>query len=216
MAGPDVQFDIRLAELLSSRLCHDMVGPVGAINNGMELLEDQDLNLGDDAFSLVVKSASQASDLLQFYRLSYGLAGGRMERGRDQIVGLCSNFLRHSKVTLSWLGQDFLEDLPDAGIKLLLNLVVLAEEALPRGGEIQVEFQRRDSGGDLAVRASGIDAGLREDLRAGLDPGAGIDDISPRNVQGYLTRLLARRMGSDLTLEQLQENCLCFRVALPT
>ena len=65
------QIDMRVAELLASRLCHDLVGPIGAVNNGMELLEDEDLGMSEDAIQLSATSARQAANLLQFYRLAY-------------------------------------------------------------------------------------------------------------------------------------------------
>ncbi len=73
----DVQIDLRVAELLASRLCHDLVGPIGAVNNGMELLEDSDLDMAQDAVRLAGNSAEHASTLLQFFRLAYGMAGSR-------------------------------------------------------------------------------------------------------------------------------------------
>jgi len=75
----DVQIDMRVAELLASRLCHDVVGPVGAVNHGMELLEDEGAAFGEEALRLASTSARHAADLLQYYRLAYGAAGSQSE-----------------------------------------------------------------------------------------------------------------------------------------
>ena len=202
--------DVLLAELLTSRLCHDLVGPVGAVNNGMELLEDDGMGMADDAFKLVVKSATQTSDLLQFYRLAYGLAGSRIGPDLTQVSGLCDKFLSHGKIALSWPAQPAPDELPEGAGKLLLNLVALAAECLPRGGEIAVRVGLGDSGVAnalaLEVAANGTDAGLREDLAASLSETAALEDLTPRNVQGYFTRYLAKSFGSDLSIDSAPQS----------
>ncbi len=210
------KIDTLLAELLTSRLCHDLVGPVGAVNNGMELLEDDGIGMADEAFKLVVKSASQTSDLLQFYRLAYGLAGSRQGPDLSQIVRLCVNYLSHSKISLGWPDPVGPGEMPDGVVKLLMNLIALAAECLPRGGEITVVLHPGGivkNGGEscgaglvLEVNARGTDAGLREDLVASLSDSAVLEDLTPRNIQGYFTRLLAFAFGSDLAIDYPSEN----------
>ncbi len=92
----DFLIDMRVAELLASRLCHDLVGPIGAVNNGMELLEDEDLGMSDDAIQLSASSARQAANILQFYRLAYGMAGGRIGGGLGDLRELATGFLASS------------------------------------------------------------------------------------------------------------------------
>ena len=212
------KIDVLLAELLTSRLCHDLVGPVGAVNNGLELLEDDGIGMADDAFKLVAKSAAQTSDLLQFYRLAYGLAGNRQGPDLTQTAGLCGKFLSHGKIDLSWPQTAAPAELPDGGGKLLLNLVALAAECLPRGGNLSVTLEAGPVGGDsglvLEVRASGTDAGLREDLATGMDDSAAIEDLTPRNVQGYFTRTLAAAFGTDLQIDHPEAESLRLRVSL--
>ncbi len=96
------QIDMRVAELLASRLCHDLVGPIGAVNNGMELLEDEDLGMSEDAIQLSASSARQAANLLQFYRLAYGMAGGRIGGDFGALQELAAGFLASTKTTLDW------------------------------------------------------------------------------------------------------------------
>ena len=194
--------DMRVAELLASRLCHELVGPIGAVNNGMELLEDEDLGMSDDAIQLSASSARQAANILQFYRLAYGMSGERIGGGLDDLRELATGFLASSKTTLDWtmVGQPAGE-MPEGLGKLLLNVIVLGEECLPRGGTLGVSLAEGPAGLEIAVTANGTGARLREESQFVLADDVVIDELTPRNVHGYFTRLLAQRMGSDLIID---------------
>ena len=194
--------DMRVAELLASRLCHDLVGPIGAVNNGMELLEDEDLGMSDDAIQLAASSARQAANILQFYRLAYGMSGGRIGGDLGGLRELATGFLASSKTTLDWtmVGQPAGE-MPEGLGKLLLNVIVLGEECLPRGGTLGVSLAEGPAGLELAVTANGTGARLREESEFVLADDVVIEELTPRNVHGYFTRLLAQRMGSDLIID---------------
>ncbi len=194
--------DMRVAELLASRLCHDLVGPIGAVNNGMELLEDEDLGMSDDAIELAASSARQAANLLQFFRLAYGMAGVRIGGDLGDLRELATGFLASSKTALDWtaVGQPA-EETPGGLGKLLLNLIVLGEECLPRGGTLGVSLAEGMAGLEVAVTANGTGARLREESQLVLADDVVIEELTPRNVHGYFTRLLAQRMGSDLIID---------------
>ena len=194
--------DMRVAELLASRLCHDLVGPIGAVNNGMELLEDEDLGMSDDAIQLSASSARQAANILQFYRLAYGMAGGRIGGDLGDLRELATGFLASSKTTLDWtLAGQPTGDLTEGLGKLLLNLIVLGEECLPRGGTLVVSLAEGPAGQEIAVTANGTGTRLREESQFVLADDVVIEELTPRNVHGYFTRLLAQRMGSDLIVD---------------
>ncbi len=195
------QIDMRVAELLASRLCHDLVGPIGAVNNGMELLEDEDLGMSEDAIQLSASSARQAANLLQFYRLAYGMAGGRIGSDFGELQALAAGFLASTKTTLDWTAVPPAGDTPEGLDKLLLNLIVLGEECLPRGGTLCVALSGGGAGLEVAVTASGTGARLREESQLVLADAVAIDELTPRNVHGYFTRLLAQRMGSELIVD---------------
>jgi histidine phosphotransferase ChpT len=195
------QIDMQVAELLASRLCHDLVGPIGAVNNGMELLEDEDLGMSEDAIQLSASSARQAANLLQFYRLAYGMAGGRIGADFGALQELAAGFLASSKATLDWTAEQPVGDAPEGLGKLLLNLIVLGEECLPRGGTLGVTLSSAAAGLEVAVTANGTGARLREESQPVLADDVVIDELTPRNVHGYFTRLLAQRMGSELIVE---------------
>lgn len=197
----DLQIDLRLAELLASRLCHDVVGPIGAVNNGMELLNDGELDMADDALKLASQSAQQAADLLQYYRMAYGLSGHRQGGDLKPMHDLAVRYFSHQKAGLDWSASAMPTGLPDSAGKLILNMLLLAGEALPRGGTVGVLFAEDGGLHEIAVVAVGADAGLREETQAGLADDVPAAELTPRSVQPYFTKLLARAMEGRLEVE---------------
>ncbi|WP_119166415.1 histidine phosphotransferase family protein [Algihabitans albus] len=190
--------DLRLSELLASKLCHDLVGPVGAVNNGMELLAEDDLLMGDEAVKLVNSSAQHAGTVLQFYRLAYGASGGGVT-DYGMVRDLVEKMLQHQKSVLVW-PENLPAMLPASLPKLILNLSQLGAESLPRGGKVVLAIVGAGAGADLTVTAQGIDARLRPESEIGLDEHAEIDDLTPRNVHAYFTQQLIRLSGSQLSV----------------
>lgn len=211
----NANIDLWIAELLTSRLCHDIVGPIGAVNNGLELMADDELGMADDALQLATRSSAQATLLLQFFRLAYGSAGHHESGDLAALRELAADFLSHHKASLEWLPDPALVTLPGGTGKLLLNLVALAAEALPRGGSVTLVL--RPEGNDVLVEATlqGVDAGFRPEVEEGLAEGISPDELTPRNIHGYFTRLVARRLGGDLAIEPLSPSSLRFSVILP-
>lgn len=211
----DVQIDLRVAELLASRLCHDLVGPVGAVNNGLELLEDGLDDMGDEALKLAMDSAGRAAKALQYYRFAYGMAGSRVGGRLDELRDLAANFLDTGKLKLTWTLPEQFDEAPDGLGKLLLNMVLLGHEALPMGGALDVAVTPGSGGLEARVVAAGERVGLRDETKAALAEGASVDDLTPRNVQAYFARLMARRMGADLICDAATPGRLVLTVSLP-
>lgn len=211
----DVQIDLRVAELLASRLCHDLVGPIGAVNNGMELIEDEDPGMIDEALKLAANSAQQAANTLQFFRLAYGMAGGRVGGDLSELRDLVARYLGSGKTTLGWSVQTDPAGAPESLGKLVLNMVALAAEALPKGGEVNVAVGPGAAGLTVSVTAAGPGAKLREETAPALRPDVPVGDLTPRNVQGYFTRILAQRAGGDLTVDTAQSERVMVGVTLP-
>jgi histidine phosphotransferase ChpT len=206
--------DLRVAELLTSRLCHDLVGPIGAVGNGLELLSDDEFGMADDAMKLTTSSARQASNILQFFRLAYGMAGARVGADYSQLRDLSAALLEPSRTKLEWLTVEAPEGAPDGLAKVLLNMVALGHEALPRGGRLKVEIVRAGGAIEARVIAEGQDAHLRPESLAGLADKVNLDEMTPRGVHGYFTRLVAKRLGTDLTVETPGPDALLLRVAV--
>ncbi len=211
----DLKIDIRVAELLASRLCHDLVGPIGAVSNGIELMQDESFGMADDALSLAAKSAEQASYVLQFFRLAYGMAGHRQGSDFGPVRELVAGFLSHSKAELDWSSDPVPEGAPDGTAKLLLNMVALAAEALPRGGTVGVTMGDGSAGYELEVKAVGADAGLRQEAEAALSDDIAVEDLTPRNVHGYFTKLMAKRLGGNMRAEQIGRGALRLAATFP-
>lgn len=189
--------DIRLLELLCSRICHDLISPVTAINNGMELLEDDPGDMLDDIRDLLMNSASEGAGKLQFFRLAYGLGGDPDgEVGIGTAADLTVRLEKHEKPSIEW-PADRERLLPRLVIKSAMNMVLMGIEALPRGGEIKVSF---DDGG-IQVVASGQGARVEEDNLKTLEPGTSVETVTPRSVQTFFTSQVVAAAGGNLSVE---------------
>ncbi|NIA69504.1 hypothetical protein HBA54_12960 [Pelagibius litoralis] len=208
----EISIDLRVAELLASRLCHDLVGPIGAVGNGLELLADDEFGMADDAMQLTENSARQASAILQFFRLAYGMAGARVGSDLSELRNLTAALLTSSKSELDWPTVQAPEGTPDGAGKMILNMVALAHEALPRGGKLSVAVSGGQGKCEMVVTAAGQDAHLRPETLAGLDSEVDVGALSPRGVHSYFTRMVAKRLGSDLEIDTPGEDSLRLRV----
>ena len=135
---------VDLASLLCSRLCHDLMSPVGALNNGIELLADeQDPEMREKCLELLADSARASANKLKFFRLAFGAAGGFGEEvdTREAQAALEGLFGAERRIELGWVVSD--DKLPKDAVKLLLNLALLAGDALVRGGRLDVGAERR-------------------------------------------------------------------------
>src|SRR5579862_9134824 len=147
-----------LAALLCSRVCHDVISPVGAIVNGLEVLdEEKDAEMRGFALDLVKKSARTASARLQFCRLAFGAAGSAgaaIDTGDAEQVA--RGLLADEKTTLEWDVPRVL--MPKNKVKLVLNLCLIAAAAIPRGGVITVKVDGGEATTRIEVRAQGTNA----------------------------------------------------------
>ena len=210
---PDPKIDLRVAELLSSRLCHDLISPIGAVTNGIELIEEEGGRLAADALELAGRSARQASRLLQFYRIAFGLGGAFSGTRLGEVRDLAEGYLAGGRHRLDWPGGA--DDPLPAGLgKLILNMVLLAVDCLPRGGRIGVASQQTDGWTAAAVTAEG-ELRFTEEQRAAMSESADIGQLTPRTVQAYFTALIAIRSGGELILAEPDPQLLRLTVAVP-
>lgn len=206
--------DLRMAELLCSRLCHDLVSPVGAVNNGVELMEEFG-GASDEAMALIGNSGRQAARRLQFYRIAFGLAGSQVAQSLDDVKGIVAGVLEGGKASAEWdPAAAKAPDTPGWG-KLLLNLVALASEALPRGGTMRISVAVEGDRARLAVTAAGAGCRLHEDIREALDPGAKVEALNARGAQPYFAVRLAARMGGRLEIAEPGPDQMTFAVSIP-
>ena len=200
-----------LAALISSRICHDLTGPAGAVSNGVELLtEENDPAMREQSLELLSFTAAETSRRLQFYRLCFGAAGGaNSQTGIGEARRAAEGFFEGRKQELIW-PKNAIDELrvPHAIVQLMLNLVLLAGEALPRGGQIVVELSPRVE--SIKIQATGKNAGLREDDLAALAPGSKISSLDARTVQPWFAASVSREIGAQISLDQSQEGTLVF------
>ena len=192
-----------VAALISSRICHDLTGPAGAVSNGVELLaEEDDPGMKDQSLELLAFSAAETSRRLQFYRLCFGAAGGlTAQTGIGEARRTAEGFFEGRKQNLQWPVSD-IDNLriPQTAVQLVLNLVLLAGEALPRGGEIQINLA--EDGSRLEITGNGKNAGLREDDLAALSGENGPETLDARTVQPWYTAAIGREIGAEIVANQ--------------
>ncbi len=190
-----------LAALLCSRVCHDVISPVGAIVNGLEVMEDEsDPGMKDFALDLIRKSARQASARLQFARIAFGAAGSAgaaIDTGDAEQVA--KGFFHDDKTRLVWNAERQL--LPKNRVKLLLNLLVMAAQGIPRGGEIEVTITGDESASTFLIAATGKNARIPPHAQALLDGEPEGDSVDAHGIQFYYAGLVARASGMAVSLE---------------
>ncbi|VAV91502.1 hypothetical protein MNBD_ALPHA08-913 [hydrothermal vent metagenome] len=179
--------DIDLAALLCSRVCHDVISPVGAIANGLEILEEEDdPEMRKIASDLITQSAKSASAKLQFCRMAFGAAGSM---GTLIDVGeagdITKMFIGEEKISLVWNAPR--EQRPKSEVKLLLNMVLMGMSAIPRGGDVIVDA----SPDSLTVRAVGDRAKIPEKSLAVMNGDFEASELDARLVQVYYAMRLA-------------------------
>jgi histidine phosphotransferase ChpT len=189
-----------LAALLCSRVCHDVISPVGAIVNGLEVLDDEnDTSMQDFALDLIRKSAKQASARLQFARLAFGAAGSAgasIDLGDAEQVA--RGLFQDDKISFSWSGPRLL--LPKNRVKLLLNLVMTAINAVPRGGAVSVTVTGDAVQCEFVLKSKGLNARIpphAESLLAGAPEGGTVD---AHGIQTFYTGMVARAANMSVAL----------------
>jgi histidine phosphotransferase ChpT len=200
MAGPLVLEGLDLAALLCSRVCHDLISPVGAIMNGLEVMEDgKDEETAKFAMDLIKKSAKTASAKLQFCRLAFGAAGSagaQIDTGDAEMV--TRGLMEDDKTKLSWNLPRVL--LAKNRVKLLLNMMLLAAQAIPRGGQLTVDPVGDGETIGFRVSAAGQNARVPAAvpaLLAGQPPDHAVDAHA---IQPFYTGLLAKTCGLTVAM----------------
>ena len=190
---------LELAALLCSKVCHDLISPVGAIVNGLEVLDDNPKPEDRDfALDLIRKSAKTASSRLQFCRLAFGAAGSsgaQIDLGDAQ--NMAKGHIEDGKVTLTWNLPRLL--LPKNRVKLLLNMLVVAQQTIPRGGTLTVDPVGEGDATLFRITSAGLNARVPQNIVDILN-GTSANTVDAHAVQPYYTRLLAEACGLKVTL----------------
>ena len=189
-----------LAALLSSRVCHDVISPVGAIVNGLEVLEvENDPEMRGHALALIKSSANEASSRLQFCRLAFGAAGSKgasIDTGDAELV--TRQLLADERTKLNWSVPRVL--MSKNKVKVLLNLCLLADATIPRGGVLTVTSTGEEDKIAFRVEAKGTNARLAATIPTLLAGETEEGAIDARAIQAYYTGLVARACDLDLSV----------------
>ena len=188
-----------LAALLCSRLCHDLLSPVGALSNGLELMAaERDPAMRQRCQELLEQSARISADKLKFFRLAYGAAGGfgdevPTDEPQELIRALVAN---NERIQMTWAVND--PTLPKPAVKVLLNLCAIAIDALIRGGTLEVGAERRGGATEIAVRAAGPRVAFDANVGKALDGSLDEAELSGRTAPAHLIRLLVDERGGGI------------------
>lgn len=203
---PAISLDpLDLAALLCSRVCHDVISPVGAIVNGLEVLEEEkDAEMRAIATDLIKKSARTASAKLQFCRLAFGSAGSAgafIDTGDAEQVA--RNLLSDDRTKLEWNAPRAL--MPKNKVKLILNMCLIAAAAIPRGGLLKVEVVGEGDEASLCVSANGPNMRLASGVPLLLQGEPESGTVDAHGIQAFYTGLVARAAGLDVKAEATPE-----------
>jgi histidine phosphotransferase ChpT len=209
----DIQ--LRALELACSKLCHDVISPIGAVNNGLELLEEEeDAALKEEATGLAQRSAKRASILLQVYRSAFGNAGNQQTFGPREAVALAQEFLVTGKAQLNAPDLPESSAIPAGYGKLALNLIILGADSLPRGGTIQFKVRSPQLGqGAIEMDCAGQQIAWSEEFARAIGGKLQAEELTAHNILPYVASAFAQRIGMTLSVSQQGPGILGIRAA---
>jgi histidine phosphotransferase ChpT len=192
----------KLTALVASRICHDMVEPMSAIIQGLEMIKSEGGKAPDpDALSLLDNGVGKAWAKLEFFR--FAMAGAMAEGDSELEEGhaVAEKLYSVLKPELKWNAPTVA--MPRPAVRVIVNLLLIANECLPRGGTVEITAEKHGDGGEVIVTAKGPRAKLKETTAAALKGDAG--ELSGHTIQPTLTSLLAKQGGVDLSAHQGEE-----------
>ena len=194
-----VELPLRILELITSRICHDLVSPVGAIGNGIELMQELGEDAGDEAVSLIATSAAQAAIRLKCFRLAYGAAGTDKNIGLREVKEVFSDWLKARRVQVEFESDIELNfSMPPRGFfKCVLNLLIFAEECSHGEGRIFVSTLEDNKG--IKILTTGHHVGFRENAKNTLMGETTLESLDARTVHSYITGKFSEHFGFKIT-----------------
>ena len=196
---------LEVLEVFAARICHDLVGAVGAVSNGVELLSEGGEAADPEVLALISSSARTASRRLQYFRTAFGTGSAlSATRPLDGARSLAASFLEEGKVALDWAEPPAAAEAAAGrrAAKAILNLVIVAADCLPRGGRVAIEAAPVDAGLSIRVRAAGSQARLADDHRAALAAGGA---PTPRGVPSWIVRALVDGAKGNVDVTEGQD-----------
>lgn len=206
------QLSVKLSELLSSRILHDLISPVSAINNGVELVDDMGKEMLDDALGLIRDSAKKSSAKLQLFRTAYGAGGVQDGASLNFCYDDLNRFFADGKITLNWEMEeiDRHTPLPLAAIKILTNALLMLDDGLP--GDVSVSMDMTEDEGNILITVTGRCARLAEGMSAALTSDVAEETLTPKSVQGAVTRLFALAYGFSVSFREMADDKILIHI----
>ena len=194
-----VKLPLRVLELVTSRICHDLVSPVGAIGNGVELMQELGEDAGDEAISLIATSATQAAIRLKYFRLAYGAAGTDKNIGFREVKEVFSDWLKAGHVQVEFESNLELNfSMPPRGfLKCVLNLLIFAEECSRGEGRIFVSTLEGNKG--IKILTTGGRVGFRDDAGTALMGETEPETLDARTIHAYMTGRFIEHFGFKIS-----------------
>lgn len=196
--------DIRLLELLSSKICHDLISPVGAINNGIELVEDIGGSVVNEAMKLISTSAQQAAKRLRLFRMAYGKSGAEQGVTLKDMRNTAKDYLSTSKSKLTWGEDEAFHKVGEkkGAFKIVLCLCMLSEDVLSHGGDVTIEPATEAGKYGVKFTIGGSHAQLSEAMHEALEGTTKVEDVTARTVHAYVTGRLSDYYGFKISSQQ--------------
>jgi histidine phosphotransferase ChpT len=193
------ELSLRTAELLTSRLCHDLITPIGAINTGLELFQEtppDNITESQEILNLILHSAQAAAARVSFFRLAFGASGRKVSL--EELRELAENYFLRTKIKIIWKEPFHKDATLEEGSRLLLNAILWLGECAPRGGTISVTIPKEDKPSlSLALKADSII--LHQGTVEALEGKVPFEDLTPRIVPCYLIHCLINEIKGELT-----------------
>ncbi|MGE4351023.1 MAG: histidine phosphotransferase family protein [Bdellovibrionales bacterium] len=212
-----MHIDLRVLELLSSKICHDLISPVSAINNGVELIEDIGGSVVDEAMKLIGDSAAQSSRRLRVFRVAYGRAGSEANLPLRDMCQVAQQYFTAGKIKLNWDESLEIPGLAErrGALKTLINLMIMSDEVLAYGGTITLKRLDDETQTGCRIEIEGKGAQLSSPFQEALYARTEIDDLTPRTIQPYITGRFAAHFSLEITYKMPREDLLELTLVSP-
>ena len=203
---------LHLAELMSSKLCHDLVNSVGSLSNGIELLSEMKGAVDKEAMNLIARSANLTLVRLKFFRLAFGLNTTKTNTNWDQFCHTIESYGLEYSTTITWQTNKHAGNLSDGEAKLLLNLFHVAITCLNRGGKMSIEISPKGLADKLKIIVGGKICNIKKPVYLAATEEQKLDDISPGEVTAYLASLHAKRLNRAIQINDKENNQITFEI----
>lgn len=192
---------IEFCELLCAKFCHDLSGPIGAINNGIDFLDSDNESMRAKAADLVKLSSNQAVNRLSFYRQAYGSIPFNSEIGLLYLKGLVLKYIQDSKLTFKIEHEDNQDHyLSHELAKVILNLIIIASNTILLNGALSLKFDQFDKPTKIYINATGSTAKVNDELVEILSSNFDHVPMTTRNIQQFYTAFLIKNLGISVNI----------------